>query len=80
MKNAVSIKVEFEDKQKVMKEGIDKFIKLYPERKTCPPNHIEMYHFLITEFLTEKFIIDPKVIDFFKKFTPELFEGKKDGK
>lgn len=75
MQNKVSVKVSPEYKNKLMTAGLKLFLDSNPERAKNPPKFDEMFIMAVDKYC-DGYIIDPKIIDFFKKFTPELFEGE----
>lgn len=56
-----------------MTDGLKLFLKSHKEREKNPPTFDEMFGYAV-EIYCEGYVINPSNIEFFKKFTPELFE------
>lgn len=73
MQNKVSVKVSPEYKNKLMTEGLKLFLASNPDREANPPKFDEMF-IKAVDIYCDAFVINPKTIEFFKKFVPELAE------
>lgn len=72
MENKVSVKVSPSARNRLMTDGKKLFLQSHPERSKNPPCFDEMFSMAV-EYYCTGYIIDPKIIEMFKKFIPEMF-------
>jgi hypothetical protein len=79
MQNKVSVKVSPDYKNRLMTDGLKLYLQSHPERTKNPPSFDELFIMAVDKYC-DSYIIDPNVINFFKKFIPEIFpkEEKKE--
>lgn len=75
MENKISVKVSPTKRNKLMTDGKKIFLDNHPERASTPPTFDELFGYAV-DIYCEGYVIDPKWIEFFKKFAPELFEER----
>lgn len=76
MQNKISVKVSPEFKNKLMTTGLQLYLDSHQERDKNPPKFDEMFIMAVEKYC-DGYIIDPKVIEFFKKFIPDMFPEEK---